>query len=175
MVADGIYKEITYKPKSAKSTRLICHKEAITFERVLKPNLVTNLLQTLKSNKYKISIRADKAIYMPSVMFEYVDVNKISKDIRKNIQEYKLKNIIAKKSDDVLLNILVYENDKLDPGKKTQKSKLYAGYIEISAKVGKVYVYKVQIDFMNLKGKDIPKRVSCLTKSIMTLNTIKSK
>jgi len=77
---------------------------------------------------------------------------------------------VPSKSADIFVDIMIYENDKKDPGKKTARSKLYAGYIEATFKVNKQITYKIQTDFMNLKGKDIPQRITCLVNSVMTLN-----
>ena len=64
---------------------------------------------------------------------------------------------------------MVYENDKKDPGKKTPKSKKYAGYLTATFKIDNKKVYKIQTDFMSLQGEDIPQRISCIVKSVMTL------
>ena len=169
IIGNEVYTQINKKPKSAKSIRLECHKKSITFEKVLKPKLIKSLHQTLKSNDYKLVVWADKAKYMKSVMFEFVDINIIKKNIQQKIKLYKLDNIEAKKTSNILIDVMVYENDKKDPGKKTKRSKLYAGYIELTAKVDKKVVYKIQTDFMNLKGEDIPNRISCIVNSIMSI------
>ncbi len=163
-----IYKQVNKKPKSAKATRLDCQKVAVTFEKVVKKDLIENLQQTLKSGDYTLDVWADKAKYMKSVMFEYVDIKAIDKDIREKIKNYPL-DIEAKKINDIFVDVMVYENDKKDPGKKTKKSKLYAGYLEFAFKVDKKVVYKIQIDFMDLKGEDISERISCVVKSVMSL------
>ena len=168
VIGNEIYTQVNKKPKSAKSTRLSCHKDSVTFEKVIKPKLVQELLQTLKSQDYKVNVWADKSKYMTSVMFNFVDIKKIDEDIKTKIKNYKL-DIEAKKTSDVLIDVMVYENDKKDPGKKTKRSKLYAGYLVFTFKVGIKKVYKIQTDFMDLKGEDIPKRVSCIINSVMTL------
>jgi hypothetical protein len=68
----------------------------------------------------------------------------------------------------------IYENDKNDPGKKTKKSKLYAGYIvfEVKNKNNKT-IYKVQIDFMDKHGADIVGSINCTIESFMTYNKSK--
>jgi len=163
-----IYKQATKKPISAKAHRLPCQKKVATFEKVLKPKLVLTLQQALKTNNYKIHIWADKSKYMKSVMFEVVDIQKIKNDFKSKISKYKT-NLKIKKDTNVFIDIMVYENDKKDPGKKTARSKLYAGYIEVTFKVNKKNVYKIQTDFMDLKGGDIPQRVTCIVNSIITL------
>jgi hypothetical protein len=169
-IIDGIYTKLNY---SAKSTRLACHTDVVTFEKVFQQDMISILVKSLKSNNYQINIKADKAIYMKSVMFNYVNIDDIKENIIRHIKEYssKLPHIKSiNENNKVILEILVYENDKLDPGKKTKKSKLYAGYIEITAKIKNKVIYKIQMDFLDLKGKDIPKRISCITKSIMSFN-----
>lgn len=168
VIGNEIYKQVTKKPNSAKSVRLACHKDSVTFEKVIKPKLVQDLLKTLKSQDYTVNAWEDKAKYMTSVMFKFVDVKEINKDIKSKIKDYKL-DIEAKKIGDVLVDVMVYENDKKDPGKKTKRSKLYAGYLVFTFKVDNKTVYKIQTDFMNLKGEDIPNRISCVVNSVMSL------
>ena len=168
-IGNEIYKQIVIKPVSGKSERLNCHTKYTTFEKVVNQKSIKNLLQTLKSDDYKIVVWADKAKYMTSVMFEDVDIKVIEKDIKEKIKLYNLKNIDAKKTNNVLIDVMVYENDKKDPSKKTKKSKLYAGYLAVTVKIDKKVVYKIQTDFMDLKGKDISNRISCIVNSIMSL------
>ena len=169
VLGNEVYTQINKKPKSAKASRLDCHSKAITFEKILKPKLVHNLLQTLKSGDFEIDVWEDKAKYMKSVMFKYVDVKVIHNDIKAKIKAKNIDNIDAKKMGNVLIDVMVYENDKKDPGKKTKRSKLYAGYLEATVKIDKKVVYKIQTDFMDLQGKDIPNRVSCIVDSIMSI------
>lgn len=168
-IGNEIYKQIVIKPVSGKSQRLNCHTKYTTFEKIVNQKLIKNLLQTLKSDDYKIVVWADKSKHMKSVMFEDVYVEVIKNDFKQKIKEYQSTNIIAKKTNDIIIDMMVYENDKKDPNKKTEKSKLYAGYLEVTVKVDKKVVYKIQTDFMDLKGKDIPNRVSCIVNSIMSL------
>ncbi len=166
-IGNEIYTQVNKKPISAKSKRLECHKKGVTFEKVVKQELIKNLQQTLKSGDYKLDVWADKAKYMKSVMFEYVDVKEIDKNIKEKFNKYS--SDTNTKTNDIFVDVMIYENDKKDPGKKTKKSKLYAGYIEATFKVDKKIVYKIQIDFMNLKGADIPKRIDCIVNSVMSL------
>jgi hypothetical protein len=103
---------------------------------------------------------------MKSQLFEYVDIKKVDQDVKDAIATYQTAHI--GNSEPVTIKYLIYENDKNDPGKKTQKSKLYAGYMKFDVVYKKKRVYAVQIDFMDMEGKDISQRVSCAIKSIMT-------
>ena len=170
IIGNEVYTQINQKPKSAKSFRLTCHKEGVTFEKVIKKDLVKSLQQHLKSDDYKLIVWADKSVYMKTVMFNFVDIETIQKDIKEKFIAYPTNlDTTNKEKKEVLVDIMVYENDKKDPGKKTTKSKLYAGYLTATFKVNKHKVYKIQTDFMSLKGEDIPQRVSCIVKSVMTL------
>lgn len=172
-IGNEIYKQISLKPISAKSTRLECHKKNVTFERVLKPLLIKDLLEGLKTNNYKTNIWADKSKHMQTKMFQYVNIKMIEKDLINKIQQNTIStntnNIINHKNNDILIDIMIYENDKKDPSKKTKKSKLYAGYIEVTFKLNTINIYKIQTDFMNLQGKDIPQRITCIINSVMSL------
>jgi hypothetical protein len=169
LFVNEIYKQIIKKQQNAKSSRLICQTKTVTFEKVLKQNLIKKLQQTLKSGDYQIKIWADKSRYMKSVLFDYINIENIKKDFKAKISNFKT-TIVPSKSADIFVDIMIYENDKKDPGKKTARSKLYVGYIEVAFIVDKQIVYKIQTDFINSRGKDIPQRITCIVNSVMTLN-----
>lgn len=160
-IGQSIYKQIN--KTGAKSARLECHKNSTVFEKVLKQELLAQLQEDIKKGNIKVNIEIEKAKYMESKLFEYVDPQIVKKqfiDLLKSDQNKETKNSV---------NILIYENDKNDPGKKTDKSKLYAGYLVFSFKAGNTLVYKLQIDFWDAQGKDIPKVLQCAIKSILTI------
>ena len=167
LVVKEIYTQTSKVKTSAKAHRIECQKERITFEKVLKQDLVKQMQDSIKANNYTLDVWAQKAKYMKSVMFEKVSIKEIENRLNTELLKYKDNAIIS--SQNLFLDVMVYENDKKDPGKKTAKSKKYAGYIEVGCKLGKKVVYKIQTDFMSLNGADIPNRLNCITKSIMTL------
>lgn len=69
---------------------------------------------------------------------------------------------------EVIIDYFVYENDKEDPGKKTAKSKLYAGFIYLNFKLKDESVYDVQIDYKDLQAKDLAKRINCAIASFLS-------
>lgn len=85
-----------------------------------------------------ITIEIEKEKYMKSKLFEYVDKNKLKKEFSKLLH--------TNSSPTSSINILVYENDKDNPGKKTKKSKIYAGYLVFIFKTYNKLVYKLQIE-----------------------------
>lgn len=153
----------------AKSARLECHKKSTVFERVYDQALMKEAQRALKRGNYELLSRAKKAQYMESRLFEYVDMKAMDQMVNEKIATYK--DSEAKSSTPVVIDYFVYENDKGDPGKKTPKSKLYAGYLHFKMTVEGERVYVIQIDFMDLKGKDIPEKVECAIRSIMTANS----
>ncbi len=167
LIGKSVYQQVNKDDMSAKAHRIACQKDAITFERVVRKNLVEDIKNSIYSNTIKLDIHTQKAKYMQSQLFDYVKVPNIQKSLLSTIKTYEDKTKASSK--DVVLDLLVYENDKKDPGKKTKKSKLYAGYLEFDFKIQNATVYKIQLDFMDLKGKDINKRISCAIKSVMTL------
>lgn len=150
----------------AKSARLECHKKSTVFERVYDEARMKEAQRALKTGNYELLSRAKKAQYMESRLFEYVDMKAVDKMVNENIATYK--DAEVQSSNPVVIDYFVYENDKGDPGKKTPKSKLYAGYLHFKVTVEGERVYVIQIDFMDLKGKDIPGKVACAIESIMT-------
>jgi hypothetical protein len=167
LLGKSIYIQVNKPTMSAKAKRLECQKDATTFERVLLKDKINELKNSIYSNSIKIDIQTQKSRYMQSKLFDYVDPSKIDTKLRSIIKSNFDKSKVA--NEDVVLELLIYENDKKDPGKKTKKSKLYAGYLEFDFKIKHATVYKIQIDFMDLKGADINKRLVCAIKSVLTL------
>jgi hypothetical protein len=102
-------------------------------------------------------------------LFQYVDIDEVQKYfLSSSHTNPKVSNNDAK----MVVSLYIYENDKNDPGKKTKKSKLYAGYVILGIKTkieGRNHaIYRAQADFMDLDGKDVHKRVDCLIKSFMS-------
>ena len=152
--------------KSGKAQRLACHKKSVVFEKVYSPVLLKEVQNALYAGEYKLTSRADKSKYMKTRMFEYVDLKEVDELVKTAIAGYK--TATSATNDKVGVDYYIYENDKSDPGKKTAKSKLYAGYLHFSFTYKGKRVYAVQVDFMDLKGKDIHKSVQCAIKSIVT-------
>ena len=151
--------------KSAKASRIDCQKEVVVFERIYKPKQIELLKNLILNQKAKIIFKVEKSKYMKSKLFEYVDINKTEKDIEKTFG-------LDQKQDanDSVIDVLLYENDKLDPGKKNDEAKKYAGYLVFDFYVKNELTYKIQIDFMDFQGKDIQKRIDCVRQSVQNLN-----
>jgi hypothetical protein len=152
---------------SAKVNRINCHKKRVVFEKVYDDSLIESVQQTLYEGEYTLNSRIQKATYMKTRLFEYVDIKNVDTVVKESIARYKKNNSNTDKN--LKIDYYIYENDKADPGKKTAKSKLYAGYLRFTFSLSGKRVYSVQVDFMNPQGKDIPQSVECAIKSIMTL------
>lgn len=152
----------------AKSARLECHKKSTVFERVYDEVLMKKVQRALQQGDYELLSRAKKAQYMESKLFEYVDMKAVDQLINDTLATYR--DAEAKSDMPVTIDYFIYENDKGDPGKKTPKSKLYAGYLHFKVTVEGERVYVIQIDFMDLQGKDIPEKVKCVVESMMTIS-----
>jgi len=146
-----------------KSSRLACHKEVTTFETLRKPELIPEAIKALKSGNYKLDSEIRFSKYMKSKLGKYLSVEDVDKMLKEVI------GVVSKPSDNVLvIDYSVYENDKKDPGKKTKKSKLYAGYIYLDFKMDKKSVYGIQIDYKDLEAKDLKKRIECAISSFLS-------
>ncbi|CAA6823723.1 MAG: Unknown protein [uncultured Sulfurovum sp.] len=153
--------------KSGKADRIACHKKSVVFEKVYDENQFEKVKNALYTGAYKLTSRVQKSVYMKTRMFEYVDLKDVDKLVENAIAQYKKQ--IPNTGNKVGVDYYIYENDKADPGKKTVKSKLYAGYLHFIFSYGGKKVYAVQVDFMDLEGKDIDKSVECAIKSLVTL------
>lgn len=167
ILADGIIDKMSFSKESANSKRLQCQMKSTTFERVIRPELMNQLQKSIENNSAKVSIDIEKAKYMESRLFYYVKPEVVLEQIKEKIKTYNKNKINLK--DNVTIDVLIYENDKDDPGKKSEKAKVYAGYLVFSCKVDKKLVYKIQIDFMDHEGLDIQNKISCAIDSIMTI------
>lgn len=157
----AIYQQIS--KSECRSKRIACHQEVVVFERIYHANRVALLNETLKNGKIHLVFDIQKSHYAPSQLFRYVDVQKLKEQIQRRFGEEETKS-------EVMLSVLLYENDPLDPGKKTQEAKLYAGYLVFGFHLHGELVYKIQIDFMDKEGKDIDKRVECVYRSLLSLH-----
>jgi hypothetical protein len=164
-IGSGIYEQLN--KKSAKSARLECHKKSTVFENLQRPELLESLRNSLESSKYSIETSVEKAVYMQSRLFEYVDPKEAEKYVLSTLEKYK-KAGSSGESKNAQIKLLIYENDKKDPGKKSDKAKLYAGYLLFDFIVDNKTVYKIQIDFMDDHGKDINQKIECAIKSLFT-------
>jgi hypothetical protein len=150
-----------FNPKSAKSFRLGCHKEVTTFERLYEPSYLVELKEALQQSDFQFKITIAKSHYMLTRIDSYMPKEKF---------EQLLETTFGKpKGGRLSVNVLLYENDKDDPKKRTKKAKLYAGYLQMSFYIEQKRIYTVQIDYMDAMGKDIKKRLECALHSVKTL------
>lgn len=161
ILAQSIYTQVN--KKTDKSFRIECHKSTVVFEKILNKDLIQTLKKQINSGDFTISIKEEPSKYMKSKLFDFVDSKKIKDEFSSLLKQ---QNDTNKKGS---IEIIIYENDKEDPGKKSPKSKLYAGYLVFSFKSDNSLVYKLQIDFKDEKGKDIPKILVCAKESFFTL------
>jgi hypothetical protein len=161
-LAQGLYKKLT---THANVTKIPCQMEVVVFERLYEKSLLKELQNALRKGDYTLEVEIRKSRYMKTRLFKYVDKKELQNSIEHTFKKYKKELHVDVPS--LHVNVLVYENDKLDPGKKTPKSKLYTGYLVFSFYNKNTLVYKVQIDFMQPHGEDIPKRIECGVESFM--------
>ncbi|MEA2050498.1 MAG: hypothetical protein U9O56_07195 [Campylobacterota bacterium] len=156
-------------PQSGKAQRIPCQKNTTTFERGFGDEDIKKAQILLESGNVKLSSSIEKAVYAESKIFEFVKLSDTDKIVKDELQKYIIKS--EDKKEKLNLSYYIYENDVDDPGKKTKKSKLYAGYVVLQVKNKKnKTIYKVQVDFMDKKGGDIAQSIKCCIKSFATFN-----
>ena len=163
-VIEAIYSQ--FNKKSAKSTSLACHKNITVFERIYLNEELENAKQSIKARNFQYAIKLQPSIYMQTKLFDYIKKEDIETIFTSELN--KEENVLKEETKNVIIDILVYENDKKDPGKKTAKSKLYAGYLVISIWQNEKQIYRVQVDFLEDKGEDIPSRIKCAIETIFS-------
>ncbi len=156
-------------PESGKAKRIPCQKHATSFERGFGDEDIKYAQKLIESGNVSLSSSIEKAVHAESKLFEYVKLSDTDKIVTNKLDSY-VKNKVEN-SEKLNLSYYIYENDIKDPGKKTKKSKLYAGYVvfQVKNKNNKV-IYKVQIDFMDKKGADIAQSIECCIESLATFN-----
>lgn len=165
----GVYSK--FSTPSPRASRLDCQEEVACFERrMAEPATIQQAQTLLKSGAYRIASSIQPAKYMTSRLFGYVDTNTTDRALETAIARIAAtEERAAETNATLLLDYLIYENDKEDPGKKNKKAKLYEGYLNFAFKLEGETLYKFQIDFMDPQGRDIPKRFECAVRSFMTL------
>jgi len=164
LIGSDVYHQMT--KKGPNSTRIACQKECKVFEKIYNKNLAEAAKTALLSGNYTLKSDIKKARYMKSRLFEYVHIEDVDKMVGDAIAKQKHPDIHSDKQ--LLIDYYIYENDKEDPGKKTKKSKLYAGYLYFLFMLDGKKAYVVQIDFMDPQGRDIAKRIDCALESFLT-------
>jgi len=172
LVGNSIYEEINKDKTPGKAKRLACQKEVTSFERSFSDKEIVEVQNFIKNGNIEFSSSVEKAVYDDSRLFDYVSLKNTDQIFLNTLQQYVTDEKIEK--DRFRVSYTIYENDKKDPGKKTKKSKEYAGYVVLEARnsTNKV-IYKVQIDFMDHKGLDLQKSIECSVKSLMTFKVLK--
>ena len=156
-------------PESGKAKRIACQEHATSFERGFGDEDIKKAQILLENGNVTFTSSVEKAVYAESKLFEFVKLEDTDKIVQNELNKY-IKDKIEQK-DKLNLSYYIYENDIKDPGKKTKKSKLYAGYVVLQVKnENNKTIYKVQIDFMDRQGADIAQSIKCCVKSFATYN-----
>ena len=107
---------------------------------------------------------------MQTKLATHISLSEVDKMIQDQIDLHKMTE--EKSAKELLIDYFIYENDKEDPGKKTAKSKRYAGYLVFNFRIEGEKVYRIQMDFMDLQGKDIKEKIVCVFDSVMSLKSL---
>ena len=168
-IGDSIYTEINKDKTPGKAKRLECHKKVTVFERSYSLADIKYAQSLISYGNDSFTSSIEKAVYSDSKLFNYISLKQTDDMFKNTLQSYIKYN--EKNKNSYNLSYYIYENDKNDPGKKTERSKLYAGYIVLELKnLDNKSIYKVQVDFMDHKGTDIKRSIQCSIKSLMTYN-----
>ena len=165
----GIYSNIS-KPEIKKEKRVECQKKTTTFENISNKKLIPKAIELLESNNYEIISKIELSKYMESQILNFISIEKADMFLKNSINKIAKINTKVKVSEEkLIIDYYIYENDKEDKGKKSDKAKLYAGYLVFEFKLDNKQIYKIQIDYMKMDTSDIPERMDCIIKSFITL------
>ena len=167
IIGNSIYEYNKKMDMYKKSYRLDCHKKMTSFERVYDINKIKAIQKMLLTGNYTLTSSIQKSVYAKSKLFDFVKLDKMDKITLETLKSYSKK---MEQSDSALkISYYIYENDIKDPGKKTEKSKSYAGYVVFKFKdENDELIYQSQIDFMDKKGADLPQSIECAIESFTT-------
>lgn len=168
-IGESIYTEMTKDKTPGKAKRLECQKKVTSFEKAVSDADIVYAQNLIEHGNTNFISSIEKAVYSKSTLFDYITLEQMDKIFSQRLKSYVKYN--EKNKEKYKLSYYVYENDKNDPGKKSAKSKLYAGYVVLEVKnLNNKSIYKVQIDFMDDRGSDIKDAINCTLQSFMTYN-----
>ncbi|QKF81824.1 hypothetical protein [Halarcobacter ebronensis] len=154
-----------------KERRVPCQERTTTFEKISNKNLATEAIKLFESGNFTIKSRIEQSIYMQSKILNYIDSKKADEILLEKIKPYQKEQISNNKK--LLIDYYILENDKEDKGKKSPKSKIFAGYLVFEFILDDKLIYKIQSDYMKIDTSDIPERMACVIKSFITLKETK--
>jgi len=168
-IGNSIYNEMTKDKTPGKAKRLSCQKKVTSFEKGLSDADIIYAQNLIEHGNINFTSSVEESKYSKTKLFDYISLEETDRNFENILQSYVKYNENNKEK--YKLSYYIYENDKNDPGKKSAKSKLYAGYVVLEVKnVNNKSIYKVQIDFMDEQGSDIKETIECTVKSLMTYN-----
>jgi len=171
MIGNSIYIQINKDPTPGKAKRFPCQAKTTTFEKGYSPAEIKIAQELLTQGGVSFKSSVEKSVYESSKLFDHIKLADMDKVMQKALDSYVTVSKYKDGKNPLKVSYYIYENDIKDPGKKTKKSKLYAGYVVLQIKNNKNRViYKVQIDFMDFQGSDISSKIECSIKSFMTYN-----
>lgn len=156
-VAAGIYLLIPT------DNRLPCQKEVTTFAKWQNhPDKIQEARQKLRSGDYRIGGKQTYSRYMPSDLNGSVSDAEIAESFAKAVGAEPAPGEVP-----LTIDYRLIENDKYDPNKKNPPKKAFSGYIVISFKLENTQLYRIQIDYLDPKAADLPRRVECAVQSFL--------
>ena len=162
----GVYSQIQSESKK-KEKRIPCQKETVTFEKITNIDLIEKSVDLLKTGNYIVKSRIEQSKYMKSKILNYISIKEANLYLKNSIEKYSTNTKYSEEK--LLIDYYIWENDKEDKGKKSDKAKLYAGYLVFEFKLKNQLVYKIQTDYMKMDTSDIPNRMNCIIESFITL------
>ncbi|MEA3354103.1 MAG: hypothetical protein U9Q33_09840 [Campylobacterota bacterium] len=171
IIINGIVTEINKEKVPGKAKRIPCMSKTTSFERGYGDKDIANAQEQLRNGNFTLSSDIDKAAFMDSTLFEYIDMKELDRLTNETLNSY-VKNKRIDNTNQIQIKYIVYENDKEDPKKKSDSCKLFRGYVVLKVKnINNKIVYQSQIDISDPKGKDIAQTVNCAVKAFITYNT----
>lgn len=146
---------------SPPSSLLACREEVYTVHKTTEDlALLARARERLEAGEYAFSGSRTLAVHMPTLIGPEVTFPLVEKSF--------VKSVGAGPSGEgapLEVRVEIVENDIMDPGKKFEECKKAAGHLLFSYRLEGEEVYRFLIEFMSVRGLDVPERVDCAVRS----------
>jgi len=136
-----------------------CTAGVVTFDKITGD--LNKLITIIENGEFNIETSIIHAKFMDTKVERFVDKDKL---LHLNIGVFGKGSSIESGNK---IKCELFENDREDPGKKSQSCKLFAGYLLYTFYVDGEQVYKIQMDVAKNDFSDIKDRMECIKESLL--------
>ena len=148
---------------SPKAERLACQQEVTTFDRWRVERAERQSAQSkLLAGNFTLEGSQSYSEHMPSRLKGVFDDQKIEAMLIEAIGISPIEGAEA-----LEIRWRLFEDDKADPNKLNPAKAHFAGYLRVSFVDEGQEIYRIQIDYLEYDGADLPRRAACVIDSFL--------